>query len=70
MSPGSVCGYLLPWDIDLVIHESEPEPEFVRKFRLFQTQQTLNDLQKAREEYLSILEKGKQLGFHEETHST
>ena len=35
---------------------------------MFQKQQTTNDLQKARETYLSILEKGKQLGLHEEAH--
>ena len=35
---------------------------------MFQKQQTTNDLQKARATYLSILEKGKQLGLHEEVH--
>ena len=33
---------------------------------MFQTEQTDNDLQKVREVNLSILEKGKQLGLHEE----
>ena len=36
---------------------------------MFQKQQTANDLQKAQEAYLSILEKGKQLGLHEEAHA-
>ena len=36
---------------------------------MFQKQQTANDLQNAREAYLSILEKGKQLGMHEEAHA-
>ena len=36
---------------------------------MFQKQQTVNDLQKAREEYLSILEKEKQLGLNEEAHA-
>ncbi len=39
---------------------------------MFQKQQTVNDLQKAREAYLSllekVLEKGKQLGLNEEAH--
>jgi hypothetical protein len=41
---------------------------------MFQKQQTVNDLKKERGSYLSILEKGKQLGFsrvlYEETHTT
>ena len=36
---------------------------------MFQKQQTVNDLKKAREVYLSILEKGKQLGLNEEAHA-
>jgi hypothetical protein len=36
---------------------------------MFQKQQTANDLQKVREAYLSILEKGKLLGLHEAAHA-
>ena len=36
---------------------------------MFQNQQTVNDLKKAREVYLSILEQGKQLGLNEEAHA-
>ena len=36
---------------------------------MFQKQQTANKLQKAREAHLSILEKGKQLGLHEEAYA-
>jgi hypothetical protein len=36
---------------------------------MFQKKQTANGLQKAQETYLSILEKGKQLGLHEEAHA-
>jgi hypothetical protein len=36
---------------------------------MFQKHQTANDLQKATEAYLSILEKGKQLGLHGEAHA-
>ncbi len=36
---------------------------------MFQKQHTANDLQKAREAYLSILEKGKQLGLQEAAHA-
>jgi hypothetical protein len=36
---------------------------------MFQRQQTANDLQKARETYNAILEKGKQLGLEEAAHA-
>ncbi len=36
---------------------------------MFQKQQIANDLQKAREVYLSILEKGKHLGLREAAHA-
>ena len=36
---------------------------------LFETQQTVNDLQKARGAYNAILEKGKQLGLDESAHT-
>jgi hypothetical protein len=36
---------------------------------MFQQQQTANDLNKAREEYSAILEKGKELGLDEAAHA-
>ena len=36
---------------------------------MFQKQQTVNDLQKTRESYTAILEKGKQLGLDEAAHA-
>ena len=36
---------------------------------MFQKQQTVDDTQEARKAYLSILEKGKQLGLQEEVHT-
>ncbi len=36
---------------------------------MFETQQTANDLQKARGAYNAILEKGKQLGLDESAHA-